>query len=88
MSKELNNKIEKLQELIDIQCSAGNWDHSPYMHGMANGMLVAMSVLTGESPKFKDAPDMFLDDLKTLDKFNNSCKIVGNAKKSNQDEAN
>ena len=40
MSKELDEKIRKIQDLIDIQCVKGTVDYDPYMQGMANGMLV------------------------------------------------
>jgi len=71
-------KIAELQDLIDIQCNEGNWNHSPYMHGMANGLIVAMSTLTGEDPKFLEPPDIFLCDIEALDKFNKSGIIVEN----------
>ena len=58
MSKTLlDEKIDKVQDLVDIQCSCGNYDYDPYMHGMANGMIVILSVLTGQDPELVDAPD-------------------------------
>jgi len=58
----LDNKIEKLQDLINVQCTDGNWNYDAYMHGLANGLITAMSVLTNEEPEFKDAPDRWLSD--------------------------
>lgn len=78
MKKSKKDKIAELEGLLKIQCSEGNWNHSPYMHGMANGMILAISVLTGEEPKFLEAPDMFISDIEVLDKFNNSSIIVAN----------
>lgn len=74
MSEELDEKIKQLQELIDIQCVPGTIDYDPYMQGMANGMLLAMSILEdydGE-PGFIEAPDMWLRDKEILKKLSNS----------------
>lgn len=49
-------------EVVKIQTSDGNWNYDPYMHGMANGLLVAQAIMhdlhdfTGLS-----APDKWLD---------------------------
>ena len=59
---ELKNRIGGLDEQVKIQCSDGNWNYAPYMHGMANGLLVAQATMhdlhdfTGLS-----APDKWLD---------------------------
>ena len=59
---ELKNRIGGLDEQVKIQCSDGNWNYDPYMHGMANGLLVAQATMhdlhdfTGLS-----APDKWLD---------------------------
>ncbi len=52
-----------LQDVIDTQCSDGNWNYDPYMHGMANGLIVARSILTGEEPVFLEAPKKWLSDV-------------------------
>jgi hypothetical protein len=49
--------LEKLDDLIAIQTSSGNWDFDPYMHGMANGMILMRAIVSGEDPKFLDAPE-------------------------------
>ena len=41
----LQERIGKLDELVKIQCTDGNWDFDPYMHGMANALLLAQTVL-------------------------------------------
>lgn len=53
----------KLKECLAIQCADGNWNWDPYMHGMANGMIFALSVIEGTSPTYLDAPDEWLCDL-------------------------
>ena len=54
--------ITDLRGITETQCSSGNWDYDPYMHGMANGMILALATLEGKDPVFKDAPDVWLAD--------------------------
>ena len=57
---------QALQKLLDIQCSNGNWNYDPYMHGMANGMILSMSILDGTNdPKYLKAPKEWLCNRKT-----------------------
>jgi hypothetical protein len=49
-------KIKTSKNLIDIQSADGNWNYSPYMHGMLNGMLLIHSVFTDESFEPYGAP--------------------------------
>lgn len=52
--------IEELRQLVKIQCQDGNWNYDPYMHGMANGMLLMLATAEGEEPKFLDAPEKWI----------------------------
>ena len=54
--------LEELDQVIAIQCQPGNWNWDPYMHGMANGLLLARATLTGEDPVYLDAPPAWLCD--------------------------
>ena len=54
------NNIEKLREMVKIQTQDGNWNYDPYMHGMANGLLLALATIENEEPKFLDAPKCWL----------------------------
>lgn len=58
----LEERIKKLKEMIDVQCSNGNWNYDPYMHGMANGMIFCEALMTGEDPEFLEAPKVWLHD--------------------------
>lgn len=58
----MKTEIEKLKELIVIQGSAGNWDYDPYMHGLYNGMVMALSIFTGDDPGFREAPPEWIRD--------------------------
>jgi len=53
---------EKFRNLVKIQCSNGNWNYDPYMHGMANGMILALAMMDGTEPKYKTAPKKWLRD--------------------------
>ena len=58
MKKFLND----LEDLIKIQNSHGNWNYDPYMRGLANGLILAKSVATGEDAKFLSEPAGYLVD--------------------------
>lgn len=64
----LKSKIKQAQNLVDIQCSNGNWNYDNYMHGMANGMMLILSIFTGVSPKFLTTPKKWLCDKKVKGK--------------------
>ena len=44
--------VEKLREATRVQCTDGNWNWDPYMHGMANGMILAMAIVDGADPDY------------------------------------
>jgi len=56
MSKE----IEELRSLVKVQCMDGNWNYDPYMHGMANGMILALAIAEGKEPQYLDAPETWI----------------------------
>jgi len=58
----MEKNIKDLEEVTKTQCSDGNWNYDPYMHGMANGMLLALSFLKEEEPEFLHAPKKWLSD--------------------------
>jgi len=62
MTPLMERRIELLQDLTDVQCSDGNWNHDPYMQGMANGMIFALSVMTDVEPEYMKAPEEWLAD--------------------------
>ena len=57
--KEGEVRQKSLQKIVDIQCCDGNWNFDPYMHGLANGMIMCMAVLKGEEPVFLQAPKVW-----------------------------
>lgn len=42
---ELRRRIKAVDDMVGIQTTDGNWNYDPYMHGMANGLLVAQAAL-------------------------------------------
>lgn len=55
--------IERLEAVKKVQCSAGNWNCNSYMHGMANGLILALAIARGEEPAFLAAPDVWLENI-------------------------
>ncbi len=53
--------VTALRELVKVQCSEGNWNYSPYMRGMANGMILALATLRGDDAHYLDEPGEYLE---------------------------
>lgn len=60
--KILKNSIKSLKNVTKIQCSEGNWNSDPYMHGMANGLILALSLFKCGQPVFLMAPEKYLSE--------------------------
>lgn len=60
--RTLELAMKELDDVLAIQTTDGNWNYNPYMHGMANGLIMAKSLLTGEDPVFIEAPKEWLAD--------------------------
>lgn len=54
---------EVLDDMLAVQCADGNWNYDPYMHGLANGLLMAKSIFTKEEPDFLEAPETWKKDV-------------------------
>jgi hypothetical protein len=65
--QSVTDKIQDLKDMMAVQGSDGNWNHDLYHFGFYNGMAFALSVLTGDEPGYREAPEIFIDDQKTLD---------------------
>ena len=59
-------RLQDLSDITKIQCSDGNWNCDPYMHGLANGMILSLATVLGRSPEpyFKRAPEKWLSAVK------------------------
>ena len=51
--------VEALEGLLKVQCSDGNWDYDEYMHGMAKGMILALSLFKAGEVEFLEAPEVW-----------------------------
>ena len=54
--KTINKRIDKLEDITKVQCLDGNWNYDSYMHGMANGLILAKSILEDKDPIYLDPP--------------------------------
>lgn len=70
------DRVESLANITRIQCSDGNWNCNSYMHGMANGLILALSIIKGEEPPFLSAPKEWLDDKPTVEE---KMKVTDNS---------
>jgi hypothetical protein len=57
-----HNPTEDMHDVMAVQGNDGNWDYSPYMHGMFNGMELMRSIHDRDEPEFRDAPDTYRED--------------------------
>lgn len=53
-------KLEDIQSLVELACTDGTWNYDPYFHGMANGMILYLSIMEDKEPEFLSAPDEWL----------------------------
>ena len=57
---ECKARAKKIEDMTAIATSPGNWDYDPYLHGMANALLLAYSVMENLSYKPLEAPAKWL----------------------------
>lgn len=62
-SEILLNGVEAIDTCVKIQCSDGNWNCDPYMHGLANGLLLAQSFFKEGGFNPLNPPDKWLCDI-------------------------
>lgn len=76
--KTIKKITSDLDDVLNIQRQNGNWNYDPYMHGLANGLIMARSLVTGEEPEFLDAPEKWLKDIKPPLWMRIKWKLFGN----------
>ncbi len=62
------NSLKTLREMLAVQCRSGNWNYDQYMHGMANGMIFALSLFDDKNPEYLEAPEVWLCDIPNTDR--------------------
>lgn len=58
----LTDVSRRLGELIGAQTRPGNYDYSPYMLGLANGLLMAQGLLHHRTPELLTSPAVWGED--------------------------
>ena len=56
----MEDKLAKLKSVLEVQCSDGVYKYDPYMHGMANGLILAQSIMEDTEPIFLEAPTQWI----------------------------
>jgi len=57
---------DSLKSVVETQGWHGNWNYSPYMRGLFNGLELALALFEDREPSFRDGPklpDMYICDL-------------------------
>ena len=62
-AKTIEHIKGNIESVIKVQASNGNYDCNEYMWGLANGLILALSIVTGQMPEYLDKPERWLDDL-------------------------
>ena len=63
--------IKEIEDVTTVQKAKlrkvdGNWNYDPYMLGMTNGLILALSLAKDEAPKFLKAPKEWAKDKPNL----------------------
>lgn len=55
---DTEKRLADLRNILKLQCAHGNWDYDPYMHGIANGLILAEHIMDGRQDEceFLEAP--------------------------------
>lgn len=73
-----------MTDLKNASCVDGTWNYDPYFHGMANAMIVAESVVTGQDPVFLNAPAKWLSEYEYPKTPAGALKILSRAMKEDE----
>ena len=57
------SRLDHLKDVHKIQGMNGNWNFDSYMHGMYNGLELALSFSEDREPIYKEAPKEWLSDI-------------------------
>jgi hypothetical protein len=63
MTDRQKTALEKLDEIVHVQSLPGNWNYDAYMHGMANGLILAAAILHDREPVYLETPEKWLADI-------------------------
>lgn len=68
-------RLKDLDNVADIAVMPGNAHATPYMLGMANGLILAQSIFKDTEPKYLTAPESWLSDRPKPDLGDNSKAV-------------
>lgn len=52
----LGQRLDQLREIAGVQALPGNWQLSAYNHGLANGLELALAIMSGRPPTYLKEP--------------------------------
>jgi hypothetical protein len=58
-------ELDEVKKMLKTQGECGNWNYDPYMHGMFNGLELAIATIEGREPETREAPNEWLFDKNT-----------------------
>jgi hypothetical protein len=70
------NAVHKINEVAAVQTQPGNGHYDHYMRGMANGLILAQSIVNNEEPDYIDADKVEVFDY--MAEADKTCSIVWN----------
>jgi hypothetical protein len=56
--------VQDLRNMVEAQGRNGTWNYDPYMQGLYNGLEFALSIMEKREPRFRDAPEQWLADIR------------------------
>lgn len=61
---EIEKRLQQLEKATEAQASDGTYNCNPYMWGLANGLILALHTMRGDTVEvpYKKKPDEWLDD--------------------------
>jgi hypothetical protein len=54
---------DDIRSVHEVQGRHGNWNYSPYMRGMFNGLELGLALIEGRPPRYRGEPEKYLCDL-------------------------
>lgn len=75
---------EVLDGFINVQCKEGNWNSNPYQHGVANGLLLAKSIITNDDDiEFLETPEEWVaaDQIDFVNEISNLKNLLQECRK-------
>jgi len=71
----MKTDLEKLDDLVNIQATDGNWNYNEYMRGLLNGLLIARSIFEKNEPELKEQTTCIAE-MEMLEIFNKSGVVL------------